>query len=113
LSVVGLYGALAFTVSRRRKEIGIRMALGAESSRVLALIVREGMTVILLGIIGGLSLATGAARFLQHLLYGSRAVDVSTYVAAALVVAGGGVLASWIPARRAASVDPVAALKEE
>jgi predicted permease len=113
LSVVGLYGALAFTVSRRRKEIGIRMALGAESSRVLALIVREGMTVILLGIIGGLSLATGAARFLQHLLYGSSAGDVSTYVAAALVVAGGGVLATWIPARRAASVDPVAALKEE
>jgi ABC-type antimicrobial peptide transport system permease subunit len=71
------------------------------------------MTAILLGVIGGLILAAGGARFVQHLLYGTNAGDGSMYLAAAVVVTGGGVLASWIPARRAARVDPVTALKED
>jgi ABC-type lipoprotein release transport system permease subunit len=113
LSVIGLYGALAFSVSRRTKEIGIRMARGARSAAVLAMVIREGMTVVLIGVALGVVGAIAGTRVVWHLLYGSGAADAQVYAAAVLVVAGAGLLACWVPARRAASVEPVIALREE
>ena len=75
LTAVGLYGSLAFAVARRTKEIGIRMALGAERRRVLGLVVRDGMTVVAAGVAAGLALAAGGARIVGHLLYGSADAD--------------------------------------
>jgi len=113
LSAVGLYGALAFAVSRRTKEIGIRMAVGARSAAVLLMVIREGMTVIFVGIAIGVFLAMAATGIVRHLLYGSGAADAQVYSAAALVVCCVSFFACWVPARRAASVEPVSALREE
>jgi predicted permease len=113
LSAIGLYGALAFSVSRRTREIGIRMAVGARPAEVLLMVIREGMTVILVAIATGIGLAVAATGAVRHLLYGSGVADVKVYAAAAVVVASVGLIACWIPARRAASVEPVIALKDE
>jgi predicted permease len=113
LTAIGLYGTLAFAVSQRTKEIGIRMALGAARARVLALIVREGMTVVLLGALAGLGLAAMGTRLVIHLLYRSAASDWLFYAAAALLVSLVGLAASWMPARRAAAVEPLTALRHE
>jgi macrolide transport system ATP-binding/permease protein len=113
LSAIGLYGVLAFSVSRRTKEIGIRMAVGARSSEVLAMIIRDGMTVIGVGVAIGGGLSIAAASAVRHLLYGSSAADVRVYGTAVLLVACVGLVACWVPARRAASVEPIIALKEE
>src|SRR5262249_20730904 len=102
LTAIGLYGSLAFAVSRRRKEIGVRIALGATRTSVLGLIVREGMTVVIAGAISGLVLATAGTRFVRHLLYGSASEDWLFYLAAALLVSLVGLVASLLPARRAA-----------
>ena len=113
LTAVGLYGSLAFAVARRTKEIGIRMALGAERRRVLGLVVREGMTVVAAGVAAGLALAAGGARIVGHLLYGSADADWIFYASAAAVVACVGFVASVMPARRAAAVEPLIALRCE
>ena len=113
LTAIGLYGTLAFAVSRRTKEIGVRMALGAARARVWWLIVREGMTVVMLGAMAGLGLAAAGSRLVTHLLYGSANADWLFYVAAALLVSLVGLVASWMPARRAAAVEPLIALRHE
>ncbi len=113
LTAVGLYGALAFAVSRRTKEIGIRLALGEERGRLIASIVREGVTVVLAGTVAGVVLAIAASRLVAHLLYGSTREDWMFYAAAAAIVASVGLAASLLPARRAAAVDPIVALRQE
>ncbi len=113
LSAIGIYGTLAFSVSRRTKEIGIRMAVGAEARGVLAMIVREGMTVILRGATAGLGLAVAGTSVVRHLLYGSARLDALFYAAAASLIVCMGLLACSIPARRAASLDPITALRDE
>jgi ABC-type antimicrobial peptide transport system permease subunit len=113
LSAIGVYGALAFAVSRRTKEIGIRMAIGAESKGILGMILREGMTVILAGLCAGLGLAVAGTRLVRHLLFGSATGDVYLYAAAGMLVVFTGLVACWVPARRAASVEPLIALREE
>lgn len=113
LSGLGLYGVLAFSIARRTKEIGIRMAIGAKSTEVLGSVMRDGMTVILLGIVSGFVLGIGGSNIIRHLLYASNADDVRVYGAAGLIVATIGLFASWIPARRAARLDPIAALRDE
>jgi predicted permease len=113
LSAMGLYGALAFTVARRTKEIGIRMAVGAQARGVLAMVVREGMTVVIAGACVGLTLALAGSRLVRHLLLGSAGGDIAFYAGAGLVVAAVGLLACWIPARRAAAIEPVSALRED
>ncbi len=113
LTAIGLYGTLAYSVARRTREIGIRLAIGARPAGVLATITREGMTVVLVGIVSGLGIAVGASRLLGHLLYGSASADLRFYALAATVVVAVGLLACWIPARRAANVDPIVALRDE
>ena len=108
-----MYGAMAFSVSRRTKEIGIRLAVGAEPAEVLVIVIREGMSVVSAGVAIGLVLAMAGTRVIWHLLYGSGAADAQLYAAAAVVVAFVGLLACWVPARRAASVEPLIALREE
>jgi predicted permease len=111
LTAIGLYGALAFAVSSRTREIGIRMALGAPRMRIVRSIVREGLTVVVAGAAAGLALAVAGTRVLRHMLYGSADADWISYATAAALVLVVGLLASLTPARRAASVEPLVALR--
>jgi ABC-type antimicrobial peptide transport system permease subunit len=113
LSVVGLYGVVAYSVSQRTREIGVRMALGAQRSMVYQLILGEAGWLAAMGIVTGLVCAVGGATLMRKLLFGVRAWDVSTLIAVALVLAISALLASYLPARRAASVNPVEALRAE
>jgi putative ABC transport system permease protein len=113
LCAVGLYGTLAFSVSRRTREMGIRMALGAARREVFGLVLGEGMRVVALGAVAGVGLALLGARLVGHLLYGAAGGDGLTYAMAGLLVAGVGLVACWIPARRAARVEPTIALRAE
>ena len=113
LTAIGLYSTLAFAVSRRTKEIGIRLALGAGRGRVVRAIVREGVIVALAGAAFGVLLAIGASRVLSHLLYGSAEADWMFYAAAAIVIGCVALGASLLPARRAARVEPIVALRHE
>ena len=113
LTAIGLYGSLAFAVSRRTKEIGVRLALGATRSSVLGLIVREGMALVAGGAIAGIVLAAMGTRSVTHLLYRAGGEDWLFYVAAALLVSMVGLIASFLPARRAASVEPLVALRHD
>jgi predicted permease len=112
LTAIGLYGTLAFAVSRRGKEIGIRLALGAARRHVLGAVVREGATIVLAGAAVGVPLALAAARVTSHLLYGSASADWMFYAASAAAVGCIGLGASVIPARRAAAVEPIVALRQ-
>lgn len=113
LSAMGLYGLLAYSVSERRHEIGIRMALGAESGEVVRLIVRQGMKLAVIGICLGLGGAYALAQLLQGLLYGVSATDPLTLGVTAAVLSLVALVACWWPARRAADVDPLIALRAE
>jgi len=113
LGVIGLYGVIAYSVSRRTSEIGIRMALGAGRGAVYRLILCEAGFVAAVGIVVGLGSSIAAASLLRHLLFGVEAWDVPTMIAVAVVLAICALLASYLPARRAASVNPVEALRAE
>jgi putative ABC transport system permease protein len=111
LAAVGLYGVVAFAVSQRTHEIGLRMALGAERADVLRLVVRQGMGVVLAGVAVGLVLATGVTWLLSSFLYGIGAVDPLTFVVTSALLLAVALLANYIPARRASNVDPLIALR--
>ena len=111
LVALGIYGVTAQGVRRRTQEIGVRMALGADRARVLGLVVRQGMALALCGIACGLVAALGLARLLAGLLYGVGAADPPTYAGVALLVATVALAAAYLPAREAAAVDPLQAIK--
>lgn len=113
LSAIGLYGVLAYTVSRRTQEIGVRMALGAQAAGVLSMVLREGVVATAAGLGLGLAGALILARLMSTLLFGVKADDPLTFAAVALMIAAVAVLASYVPARRASRVDPMAALRYE
>jgi len=113
LGVVGIYGVISYAVSQRRREIGIRAALGAQQGELKGTFVRHGLVLAGSGVVIGLGAAAGLTRLMSTLLYGVTPLDPVTYVAVPLVLVAATVLASYVPARRAASVDPVEALRVE
>jgi ABC-type antimicrobial peptide transport system permease subunit len=113
LGVVGLYGVIAYSVNQRSREIGIRMALGAQTGSVYRLILTEAGWLTVVGIGIGLAGAVAAATLMRGLLFGVRSWDVATLASVAAILGVAALLASFIPARRAASVNPVDALRAE
>jgi putative ABC transport system permease protein len=113
LAVVGVYGVISFTVARRTQEIGIRMALGADATRVVRLVLRDALIPTSIGIVIGLVAAAVASRSLAGLLYDIKPTDPVTYILASTALAAVGLAAAFLPARRAARVDPMTVLKVE
>jgi predicted permease len=113
LAASGIYGVIAYAVARRTREIGIRMALGARAADVVREAVRSATGTALAGVVVGLALAIPLAQLMRGILYGVSAADPSTFVAVALVLLLAAMVAAWVPARRAARVDPTEALREE
>jgi len=113
LAVVGLYGVIAYSVAQRTREIGVRMALGAPRGSVYAMVLKEAGWLTAIGISLGLIASVGAATLMRGLLFGTAAWDAGTLASVALVLGGAAMLASYLPARRAASVNPVQALRAE
>ena len=113
LGAVGLYGVLSYGVTRRTREIGVRMALGAEGGVVRRMVVAQGGRVALIGVAVGVLASIGLTRYLENLLFGVQPLDVLTFTAVSVVMVGVALLASYLPARRASLVDPVVALRAE
>ena len=111
--IAGLYGVLSQLVSHRRREIGVRMALGATRASVAKLILRQGTILIGAGLVAGLVLAFASGRLIKGFLYEVKPLDASTYVAVAVLLTAIGLVAALIPARRAASIQPMQALRDE
>jgi putative ABC transport system permease protein len=113
LAAIGLYGVIAFWVTQRTREIGVRVALGAQYRDVLKLVMRRGAVLILAGLAIGIAATLAFGRVLSGLLYGIKPNDAATLVAAALLLTVVAMLASYVPARRAARIDPLTALRCE
>jgi putative ABC transport system permease protein len=113
LAAVGLYAVMSYSVELRRREIGIRMALGAQPEKVRALVVADAIRIGAIGLAAGLAAALAATRVLQELLFGVRASDPTTFIEVSLLLLGVLVVAAYLPARRATQVDPIVALRTE
>jgi predicted permease len=113
LAALGLYGVLAYSVTQRTREIGIRMALGSPRAKIFELILRQGMIMVGLGVLAGVILAWGCGPLIQHFVYGVAPHDPATITGMAALLAVIAILACWLPARRAMNVDPIAALHYE
>ena len=112
LGAVGLYGVLSYVVAQRTREIGVRLALGAEAGRVRRMVVAQGARLVILGVAGGVVAAYASTRVLDNLLFGVAPLDTITFMAMSVWMLSVGLLASWIPALRASRVDPIQSLKE-
>jgi ABC-type antimicrobial peptide transport system permease subunit len=113
LAALGLYAVLAYSVTQRTREIGIRMALGSPRARIFCLIVRQGMIMIALGILAGIALELACSPLIQHFVYGVAPHDPKTIIGVSFLLLGVAILACWVPARRAIRVDPIVALRQE
>ena len=113
LAAIGIYGVTAYVVARRTREIGVRIALGAERGHVIAIVLREGMSLVAIGSAVGLLLALGAGKLMMRQFYGARWVDFGILGGALTLIALVGLIACYVPARRATRIDPIAALRQE
>jgi putative ABC transport system permease protein len=113
LAVIGVYGVLAYAVGQRRREVSIRVALGAQPNQVIGLFLRRGVLLTCVGGVVGVAAAMGLSRWVSSLLFGVTALDPATYVASALIVSAAALIASYIPARRALSVNPMESLRAD
>jgi putative ABC transport system permease protein len=111
LAAIGLYGVLAFAVSQRTREIGIHMALGARTRDVLLMVIRQGMSLVLIGVVLGVAGAYAVTRTMRSLLFEVGATDRLTFVLVSMLLAIVGFIACYLPARRATKVDPLIALR--
>jgi ABC-type antimicrobial peptide transport system permease subunit len=113
LCIAGIYGLLAYLVTQRTRELGIRIALGAQRTRLMAMVLRQAGGMLMAGLAAGLLLAYATSRLVSTLLYGVKPHDPWTMAATTLILLAGGLAAACIPARRAAGVDPMVALRSE
>ena len=113
LASVGMYGVMAYTVSQRRREIGIRMAIGAAGGDVVGMIMKQGLSLVIVGAAIGIGGALAASRLLRGVLYSPSVLDPMTFVGVPLLLTAVAALASWLPARRASGVNPLEALRRE
>ena len=113
LAVAGLYGVLSQLVAQRTQEIGIRVALGAQRSAVMALVAKQGALLAGVGLVAGIASALWLGRFLRSMLYGIRPADPMMLVLVSVVLAAAAAIAIWLPARRALRIDPIVALRQE
>jgi putative ABC transport system permease protein len=113
LSSIGIFGVISYVVSQRTHEIGIRMALGAQRSDVLRLMLGDGMKMTLIGVAIGVLAALLVTRLMQNMLFGVSAADPLTFAAVAVILSGVALLACYLPTRRAMRVDPIVALRYE
>ena len=113
LAAIGIYGVLSYLVAHRAREIGIRMALGAQRFRVVALVLRQTAVLTVVGVVVGVIGAAALSRYLEGLLFGLTPLDLTTFVAVVVMFAAVAMLASYVPARRATRVNPLVALRSE
>ena len=113
LAAIGIYGLMAYSVEQRTQEIGIRLALGAETGRVRRMIVTQGMTLAAIGVVVGIASALGLTRFMANLLFGVQARDPLVFVGIPLALTAVALVAVWLPASRVSRVDPLTALRYE
>jgi ABC-type antimicrobial peptide transport system permease subunit len=113
LAAIGIYGLMAYSVQQRTQEIGIRMALGADRSTIRNLVVWQGMRLALVGMVAGIAAAFGLTRLIASFLFGVKSWDPLVFVTVPIVLAGVAMLAVWLPASRAARLDPMQALRVE
>ena len=113
LAAIGIYGVIAYSVTQRTREIGIRMALGAQRAQMLGMVLRQSLMLVAIGITIGFLVALAATRVMATLLYGVGANDVSIYATVIALLSAAAFLASYVPARRAMKVDPMVALRYE
>jgi putative ABC transport system permease protein len=113
IAVIGLYGVLSYLVTRRTKELGIRMALGAQRKAVLELVLKQGAVIVAIGVVAGIAGAAALTRYLEGMLFDLGTLDVTTFVLVAVMFAAVAMAAAYLPARRATAIDPLAALRYE
>ena len=113
LAAIGIYGLMAYSVTQRTQELGIRMALGAESSQIRNMVVRQGLRLALAGVACGLAMAVGLTRLLSGFLFGVKPWDPQVFFVVPVILVGVALIAVWWPAMRAGRVDPIVALRSE